>query len=191
VLAHKAEFPNELARSSEITLRLEAASPEIRARLLKAEFDRAMALAELEAVRAEFAIWQLEYRQEIANIQPRTPYRYQEIGYICSECEIAGKPSRFYSYKGEHPKKVTAAVLAALLCLSTHAAEFGLTWSRKAEPVRTNYNGQVVSGRIAEPTKEFWQAWRTNKAELKEQGYTCRPIGKHWQVIRIEEKGSK
>jgi hypothetical protein len=122
---------------------------------------------------------------------PRTPYRYQEIGYICSECEIAGKPSRFYSYKGEHPKKVTAAVLAALLCLSTHAAEFGLTWSRKAEPVRTNYNGQVVSGRIAEPTKEFWQAWRTNKAELKEQGYTCRPIGKHWQVIRIEEKGSK
>jgi hypothetical protein len=47
VLAHKAEFPNELARSSEITLRLEAASPEIRARLLKAEFDRAMALAGL------------------------------------------------------------------------------------------------------------------------------------------------
>jgi hypothetical protein len=70
VLAHKAEFPNELARSSEITLRLEAATPEIRAKLLRAEFDRAVALAELEAVRAEFAIWQLEYRQEIANIQP-------------------------------------------------------------------------------------------------------------------------
>jgi hypothetical protein len=78
-----------------------------------------------------------------------------------------------------------------LACAQLHAADFGLTFSQRPEPIRTNYNGTVLTGRVAEPTREFWQAWRTNKAELKEMGYTCRPIGKHWQIIKLEQKGTK
>jgi hypothetical protein len=78
----EARHTNDLARRAEIALRLEEATPEIRGRLLRAEFDRATKQAELDAVRAEFRIWQLNQLEKVTEAETLPREFFQNGGVV-------------------------------------------------------------------------------------------------------------
>jgi len=57
---------------------------------------------------------------------------------------------------------------------------FGLKWG-KTEMVEIK--GMPQNARIAEPNNSFWEAWRTDKAGMKSQGYHVRKENGEWQVL--------
>lgn len=98
--------------------------------------------------------------------------------------------------------------LAILLffTLSAGAADYGLKFSADRIPIRTNTftrtdwvktpighqpaqveTKTIIYAQVAQPTADFWRAWRTNKAGLKAHGYTCRPSTNGWQILRVEK----
>lgn len=57
-----------------------------------------------------------------------------------------------------------------------------MTWT----PVHsiTNQVGETAQARTATATKQFWQAWRTNKPAMRQAGYSARPTTNGWEAIQ-------
>ena len=85
-----------------------------------------------------------------------------------------------------------AAGLAAVQADDFTAVHSSMTWT----PVHsiTNQVGEIAQGRTAPASKQFWQAWRTNKPAMRQAGYSARPTTNGWeaiQYIKTDKKGAK
>lgn len=113
-------------------------------------------------------------RQAVAAYQIALVYRNTQLADLDLPVGAANEIAQVSEAVRRRRDEEEAAAAAAVV-------DFGLQWSEPREVV-TRQGRRIVQS--AAPTQGFWAAWRTNKEQLKKDGFS---VGQHngsWQVAK-------